>query len=92
MPQDICACEDIAREAQKIKIMVEKRRWGKPTTVISGFDEGIDVPDLGKTLKKKLACGGTVKENRIELQGRQKDRAKQVLIKLGYNENQIDVC
>ena len=25
MPQDICACEDIARESQKIKIMVEKR-------------------------------------------------------------------
>ena len=92
MPQDICACEDIARESQKIKIMVEKRRYGKPTTIISGFDKGIDVAELGKKLKQKLACGGTIKEDRVELQGNQKERAKQALIKMGYHENQIDVC
>ena len=92
MPQDICVCQDIARERQKIKITSERRRYGKVTTMVEGFDENINVVDLAKKLKQKLACGGTSKGRRIELQGKQKDRVYKALIGMGYNENQIDIC
>ena len=29
LPKDICSCEIIAREEEKIKISVEKKRYGK---------------------------------------------------------------
>ncbi|MBI2005205.1 MAG: stress response translation initiation inhibitor YciH, partial [Candidatus Aenigmarchaeota archaeon] len=37
------------------------------------------------------ACGGTVKEGHIELQGNHKNKAKEILVKLGYSEEQIEI-
>jgi translation initiation factor 1 len=45
-----------------------------------------------KNLKNMLACGGTHKDDTIELQGNHKDDAIKALIKLGYNESNIDVA
>ena len=41
-------------------------------------------------MKQKFACGGTIANKTIELQGNHKARAKEFLIKKGYNENLID--
>ncbi len=46
--------------------------------------------DLGKELKKRLACGGTVKNGVIELQGDHREKAKEILIKMGYKEELLD--
>ncbi|MEM4778614.1 MAG: hypothetical protein QW062_04150 [Thermoplasmatales archaeon] len=40
--------------------------------------------ELAKTLKKKTATGGTVKDEKIELQGDQRERVKKVLEELGF--------
>ena len=70
LPKDLCVCESIAKESQKIEIMIEKRKFGKKYTVIKGVDsKEIDMKDLLKKLKAKFACGGTAKGNSIELQG-----------------------
>ena len=37
-----------------------------------------------KLLKKKLACGGAIKEEWIELQGDVKIKVKEILIKEGW--------
>lgn len=85
-------CQTLAREEQKITIEVVKRRFGKLATVISGLDEKtIDLKDLAKRLKTKLACGGTAKNGVIELQGSHVDRVKQELIKLDFRESAIVV-
>ncbi len=90
LPKDLCICETIARETQRIKIYVEKRKFGKTMTIIEGIDEkSIDVKKLLKSLKKSLACGGTYKNGKIELQGDHKLRVKKILIKEGFPESSI---
>lgn len=90
LPVDAIAWEDLAKSEQKIKVTTEKRRYGKVITVISGFDKSIDIKATGKALKSELACGGTVKDGKIELQGDHKKQAKEILIKLGFSADAIE--
>ncbi len=92
LPEDLCICEEIARESQKITISVNRRKFGKSMTVVEGINEkSIDINDLAKKLKGELACGGTVKDGRIELQGDHRNRVKDILITSGYSEGLIEV-
>ena len=78
-------CQTIAKEAQKVKVTVIQKRYGKYMTVIKGIDTAkIDVKDLLKKLKSRLACGGTYKHEEIELQGDHRHRVKELLIKEGF--------
>lgn len=89
LPKELCSCEVIEREVQRIKVFVEKRKWGKPTTVIEGITN--NAKDLSSELKSRLACGGTFKEGHIELQGDHRTKLKDLLVKLGYEEDQIEI-
>ena len=92
LPKELCVCETIAKEAQKIKIRTSKRRYGKITTVIEGVEsKDIDVKELAKKLKSELACGGTSKKDVIELQGDHRKKAKKILVRSGFSEEQIEM-
>ena len=85
LPIEICACENIAREQQDIRINTTKRRYGKMVTIISGIDPSdIDLYDLARFLKNKCAAGGTVKDGIIELQGDHKKTSTAALKEKGY--------
>ncbi len=89
---ELCVCETIAKEGQQIKIYREKKRFGKIATLIQGIDsKDINLKDLAKKLKSKLACGGTVKEGIIELQGDHINKVKEELIRLGFSPNTITI-
>jgi len=90
LPTPACVCGEIAKTQQQIVVKTEKRRFGKVNTIISGFDDGIDIKDVAKKLKTKRACGGTVKNKIIELQGNHKGFIKSILISEGFNEEQIE--
>lgn len=89
LPEQACVCEQIVKSSQKIKITTDKKRYGKVVTVVSGFESGIDVKKIAKSLKNELACGGTSKDNIIELQGNHTKRIKPLLVKLGFEEDSI---
>ena len=91
LPKNICVCGEIAKESQRIKIITMRRRFGKIVTVVLGFEDEKQAKELTKILKRKLACGGTNKGTRIELQGKHTRKVKETLLKEGYKEEQIDV-
>jgi translation initiation factor 1 len=90
LPKEICVCEEIAREQQSITITVDKRRYGKTMTVVDGLNpHDLDMNALVSNLKSICACGGTIKEGRIELQGDHRVKVKDALEKLGFTVDVI---
>jgi len=89
LPKQACICEEIVKSEQRITVKIEKRKFGKITTVISGLGKEVNIKDLAKKLKNNLACGGTIKGSTIELQGDHRKNIKEELIKLGFKEEQI---
>ena len=83
-------CEQLNKEEQYIKIKLEKRKFGKEVTIIEGISaDQSELKRLASELKSKLAAGGTVKDGKIEIQGDQRERVKELLIKMGYPESNI---
>lgn len=90
LPKNLCICEQIAKEQQKIKVRIDSRRFKKVVTIVSGLGSDVDAEALSKFLKKSLACGGTLKNNQIILQGNHKEKTKELLLKQGFKEGLID--
>ena len=71
---------------QRLKVRMEtKHRAGKAVTLVEGFigkDE--DLQQLGKQLKNYCGTGGSAKDAEIIIQGDQREKVLQWLIKNGY--------
>ena len=92
LPKELCVCETIAKESQRVVISIMKRKFGKKYTIVQGIDaKQIDLKEVTKQLKNKLACGGTVKDNTIELQGDHTQKVREFLIEVGFAPETIDV-
>jgi translation initiation factor 1 len=92
LPRELCVCETIAKEMQKIRVFTEKKKFGKVYTVVDGIDDkNIDIKEVAKKLKNRLACGGTYKDGRIELQGNHKASMREALIKAGFAPETIEL-
>ena len=89
LPTEAGVFEEIAKGQQKINISAVPRRYGKLTTLVSGFDKNLDIKATAKKLKEELACGGTVKNGVIELQGDHRKQVKEILIREGFAEDSI---
>lgn len=91
LPKEACVCETIAKTKQKIKVSAVKKRYGKIVTVIKGIDsKAVNIKNLAKELKQELACGGTIKNEEIELQGDHVRKVKEKLTSLGFSEDSIE--
>ncbi|MBN1646371.1 stress response translation initiation inhibitor YciH [Candidatus Woesearchaeota archaeon] len=92
LPEELCVCESIARESQKITAKVIKKKFGKKYTLIEGFGgSSINLKELTKALKERFACGGTSKGNYVELQGNHLKKLKKALIELDFSPDTIDI-
>lgn len=90
LPKQACVCEQIVKSSQRIRVTTDKKRYGKIVTLVSGFDSGVNVKSIAKQLKNELACGGTSKDNTVEIQGDHVKRIKPLLVKLGFDEESIE--
>jgi translation initiation factor 1 len=88
LPLAACVCEQIAKTQQQVEVRTEKRTFGKIVTLVSGLD-GVDIKEVAKKLKSKLACGGTVNGKIVELQGNHLTKVKPILVESGFNPEQI---
>lgn len=91
LSDDLNVTDSLARAEQKITVKTDSRSYNKEMTVVEGLGKEIDLSDLASNLKSKLACGGTVKDGKIELQGDHKRRIKDVLQKEGFDKENIEV-
>ena len=92
LPKDLGGCGTISMEQQLVKVRLETRKWGKPTTVIEGIDaKSVDLSGLAGKLKSYCACGGTAKDNLILLQGDHRDKVRKVLVQQGFPESSIEI-
>lgn len=84
--------EELSKEEQIITIRLEVTRWNKQMTIIEGIDpKEVDLVGLAKKLKTHCACGGTVKNNVIMLQGDHRQKAHSYLSKNGFSESNITI-
>ena len=89
LPSEEGVFKEIAKSTQKITVSTVSRRYGKIMTLVSGFDKTVDIKSIARGLKEKLACGGTIKDGIIELQGNHLKHVKPLLVKLGFEEDSI---
>ena len=76
--------EIIPKEQHQLVFTYEKRK-GKPVTLVGRFYLNDDnKKSVLKLLKKKLACGGAIKDEWIELQGDVKEKIKTILQNEGW--------
>lgn len=67
-----------------------EKRKGKPITILEGYTGADnDFKLLAKELKKKLSVGGTIKNDKIIIQGDYRDRIMDMLKEKGFQVKRV---
>ena len=80
--------ETLPAAMQKLKVRLDtKHRAGKAVTLVEGFIGKVEDQEvLGKKMKSYCGTGGSVKDGEIIVQGDQREKVMQWLIKNGYKQ------
>jgi len=89
--RDLLGGDDVKSNAMLLEVHLEKKgRGGKTAIIIKGFtgSEG-ELNDLAKQLKSGLGVGGSAKDGEIIIQGDKREKATEMLKKLGYKTKRV---
>jgi len=80
--------QTLAAAQQKLRVRLEtKHRGGKAVTLVTGFiGTTEDLEELGKRLKNFCGTGGSAKDGEIIVQGDQREKVMQWLLKNDYKQ------
>ena len=83
--------ESLSPAEQKLTVRLEtKHRGGKAVTLVLGFvGKNQELEELGKKLKNYCGTGGSAKDGEILVQGDQRDKVLQWLMKNGYKAKKV---
>jgi translation initiation factor 1 len=83
------SADTLPPQQQKLRVWIDTRhRGGKTATLIRGFTgKEEDLEDLGKKLKNYCGTGGAVKDGEIIIQGDQREKIMQWLLKNNYSNS-----
>ena len=89
-PEKKCSCAIGSQESVPDRVVARLRiekagRKGKTVTVVDSLPRNQDfLKALAKELKKACGAGGTVVENRVEIQGDRLERLREILRAKGW--------
>ncbi|MWV41466.1 translation initiation factor [Natrialba sp. INN-245] len=84
--EELDSQRDLETAQQALSIRMESRRYGKPVTIVDGFDlPQSEIESVASDLKSAMGTGGTVDDGRIELQGDHRTRVPPLLRERGFD-------
>lgn len=85
-PEGESTADTLPPAKQKLRVRLEtKHRGGKAVTLVTGFiGKEEDLETLGKQLKNFCGTGGSAKDGEVVIQGDQREKVMQWLVKNGY--------
>ena len=87
--EEVVNVETLLPGKQPLRIRLDnKQRGGKTVTLVTGFvGKESDLAELGRQLRSYCGTGGAVKEGEIIVQGDQREKVWQWLVKQGYGQS-----
>ncbi|MBD0331557.1 MAG: translation initiation factor [Chitinophagaceae bacterium] len=84
--EDERSFETLPPQRQALKVRLEtKHRGGKTVTLVEGFaGKNEDLENLARELKNFCGTGGSAKDKEIIIQGDQREKVMQWLLRKGY--------
>jgi translation initiation factor 1 len=84
LDEETVKTNELTKNEHQLVFTYEKRN-GKPVTLVGRFQlDDAKKKEILKLLKNKLATGGTINEDWIEIQGDKKDKIIEILTKDGW--------
>ena len=84
-PRKTIVSNEIIEPSKHFLFFKKEKRRGKTVTLVGEFHmPKNDTTATLKTLKKKLGCGGSYKDNWMEFQGELKDKLRPLLVAEGF--------